>query len=214
MHVSKESSKTSGGDKGEGKEAGKGDDSPETESKSSPAESSETPELIGKLVFIDTALGYLEQTFLMVVLFSLIGVGTYQFVASHIFEINSLWPFEALRNLVFLIAMGGATLSAQKGRMISMDFLARKLAPKRRVILRIVIACFVVFACILLYKGGMYVRNAASAHYEIINPRTALLALPVGAALIGVHYTLHALADLLYLANGQIPPEEEGPQAH
>ena len=48
----------------------------------------------------------------------------------------------------------------------------------------------------------------------IINPKTALLVLPAGAALIALHYALHALTDALYLAAGQIPPEEEGPAAH
>jgi TRAP-type C4-dicarboxylate transport system permease small subunit len=210
--VSKESSKTSGGDE----EKGKGDDSSKTKSKeaASSANDSEVPELAAKLRLIDNAIGYLEQAFLVVALFSLVGVGTWQFVASHIFKINHTWPFEALRNLVFFTAMGGAALSAHKGRMISMDFVARKFARRNRIILRVFIAVFVVFACYLLFKGGMSVRNSAAAHYEVINPKTALMVLPIGAFLIGLHYTLHALIDVIYLSKGQLTPEEEGLQAH
>ena len=192
----------------------------------------EPPELVNKLVMVDNAIGYIEQTFLVVALFSLIGVGTYQFVASHVFKINSTWPFAALRNLVFFTAMGGAALAAQKGRMISMDFVARKFSPKNRVILRILIAFFVVFTCYLLFKGGMSVRDSASAHSEnlnatsflgvqfqallnfVVNPQNALMVLPVGAVLIALHYALHALTDALYLSAGLIPPEEEGPAGH
>jgi hypothetical protein len=60
----------------------------------------------------------------------------------------------------------------------------------------------------------MYVRNSAGAEYEVFNPKTALMALPVGALLIGAHYTLHALIDLVYLSKGQLTPEEEGLSAH
>ncbi len=128
---------------------------------------------------------------------------------------NDTWPFEALRYLVFFCAIWGAALSAQKGRMISMDFLARKVAPKKRVILRIAIAAFVIFACVLLYRGGMYVRaSAASETYELISPAKALAVLPMGALLIGLHYFLHAVIDILYLSAGLIPPEEDGPAAH
>ncbi len=192
----------------------------------------EPPDLAVKITMVDNAIGYFEQAFLVFALFSLIGVGTYQFVASHIFNVNNTWPFGALRNLVFFTAMGGAALAAQKGRMISMDFLSRKFSPKNRVILRILISFFVVFTCYLLFKGGVFVREAANAHHEalnpestigewfetliniIINPKTALYVLPAGAALIAIHYALHALTDALYLSAGQLPPEEEGPAAH
>jgi TRAP-type C4-dicarboxylate transport system permease small subunit len=80
--------------------------------------------------------------------------------------------------------------------------------------LRIVITVFVVFTCYLLFKGGMFVSKSAGAHYEVFNPKKALLVLPIGAALIAVHYILHALTDALYLSAGLIPPEEEGPAGH
>ncbi len=173
------------------------------------------PNLVTTLQGVDGAIGIAEHAFVALSLVGLICVGTYQFAASRLFGLNDTWPFEALRYLVFFCAMGGASLSAQKGRMISMDFVARKLPPKPRVILRILVSGFVIFACILLYKGGMHVRAAAAGEeYEVLSPSLALLALPVGAALIAVHYLIHATCDALYLAAGLIPPEEEGPAAH
>ncbi|MCP4444848.1 MAG: TRAP transporter small permease [Myxococcales bacterium] len=175
--------------------------------------STETVETLGAF---DDAIGAGEQTFVTLALMGLLGVGTYQFLSSNFLGASDTWPAEALKYLVFFCAMGGASLSAQKGRMISMDFLARKLAPKKRVILRILVAGFVIFACVLLSKGGMFVRAAASKemHYEVLRPSIALLALPIGAGLIGFHYLLHAITDALYLSAGLIPPEEEGPAAH
>jgi len=185
-------------------------------SKTSPPATTESPpDLVVKLTGLDNAIGIFEHAFVLLALFGLMGVGTYQFLSTRLMGANDTWPFEALRYLVFFCAMGGASLSAQKGRMISMDFLARKLAPKKRVVLRILVAAFVVFACVLLYRGGMYVRaSAAGEDYEVIRPAYALLALPVGAALIGVHYLLHAICDIIYLAAGLIPPEEDAPAAH
>lgn len=184
-------------------------------SKTSPPPATAPPSLVSGLVRFDNAIGVLEHAFVALSLFSLIGVGTYQFLASRLLGANDTWPFEALRYLVFYCAMGGAALSSQKGRMISMDFLSRKLAPRKRVLLRIVVAAFVIFACFLLYRGGMYVRaSAAGEEYEVIRPTLALLALPIGALLIGLHYLLHAICDALYLSVGLIPPEEDGPAAH
>ena len=177
--------------------------------------SSGSSKAVGTLDGVDNAIGAGEHAFVALALFSLIAVGTYQFIASRLFGTNDTWPFETLRYLVFFCAMGGASLSAQKGRMISMDFLSRKLAPKKRVILRILVAGFVIFACVLLYKGGMYVRSTTGdEEYELIPPAIALMALPVGAFLIAFHYLLHAVSDALYLSAGLIPPEEDGPVAH
>ncbi len=177
--------------------------------------SSPAPDLVVKLQSFDNAIGTVEHAFVALSLFSLIGVGTYQFLASRLFGANDTWPFEALRYLVFFCAMGGAALSSQKGRMISMDFVARKLPAKQRAMLRMLVAAFVMFACFLLYRGGMYVRaSAAGEEYEVIRPAIALLALPVGALLIGLHYFVHAVCDALYLSAGMLPPEEEAPAAH
>lgn len=190
--------------------------SKEPSKESPPPDTESPPELVSKIVGFDNAIGIAEQAFVALALTGLLGVGTYQFLSTNLWGANETWPAEALKYLVFFCAMGGAALSAQKGRMISMDFLARKLAPKKRVILRIAVAVFVIAACVLLYKGGMFVSEAAAGekHYEVLKPKTALLALPIGAALIGLHYLLHAIIDALYLSAGLIPPEEEGPAAH
>jgi hypothetical protein len=39
-----------------------------------------------------------------------------------------------------------------------------------------------------------------------------MLAFPIGVVLIGLHYTLHAIIDVLYLIRGLVPPvREEAP---
>lgn len=179
------------------------------------ATDTDMPSGVGSLAKVDNAIGLIEQAFLMVFLFSLITVGTYQFVAGYLFNVNSTWPFEALQYLVFAIAMIGAALAAQKNQMMSMDFLSRKLSDKNRTMLRIATNLFVIFACYLLVRGGLKgVVATEGAEYELLPKAKAYLVLPIGAALIAIHYILHTLCDVLYLSAGQIPPEEEGMKAH
>ncbi len=182
---------------------------------SSSQEGQKDPKGLAIIQKIDNGIGLFEQAFLVLALFSLIGVGTYQFVAGNLFDVHSTWPFEALQYLVFATAMGGAALSAQKGQMITMDFIARKLPAKARVFLRLATSLVVVLACYILYKGGLRAAAATTAEeYEVIAASKAYMVLPIGAALIAIHYILHGISDVLYLTAGQIPPEEEGPQAH
>lgn len=167
---------------------------------------------------LDRALGQIEHVLVAASLLALIFVGTYQSVASHIFDSNASWPFEIIRYAVFFVAMSGAALAAQRQRMISMDFVCRLLPPRGKVLVRLAIGVFVVFLCVLLYQGGMQLRDGAmqsSEPYEHISPATGLLALPFGAALIALHYALHVVIDALYLARGELPPtEDEGPRTH
>ena len=103
-------------------------------------------------------------------------------------------------------------LAAAKSRMINMDVVTRLLQPKTRAALRIATALFAVAVCFLLFKGGMDMRDTAAGRnegYDYISPSTGLLALPIGALLIGLHFLLHAIVDLLWLAGGKVPPEPE-----
>lgn len=174
------------------------------------------PGLVRTLEGIDSKIGIVEQIVVSLCLFGLIGVGTFQFISIRFWDANDLWPFEMIKNLVFFIAMAGAALAAQKGRMITMDFVSRMLGRKNQVKLRMVTSSFVIGVCVLFIKGGLFVSEASSGEHgdHMIDPSVVALAIPVGAGLIALHYLLHTLADAAYLAAGQLPPEEEGLQAH
>ena len=168
-----------------------------------------TAEVVQRL---DGWLGRLETALLGLLILLLVGVGVYQSVASHFFDKNSTWTYELLRYAVFFIAMTGAALAAQRSRMINMDVVTRLLTPRRRAWLRIITALFVIPMCVLLYQGGMDMRHAATQRnqtYDIISETTGLLALPIGALLIGLHVLFHTIIDLTYLAAGLTPPEPD-----
>lgn len=167
------------------------------------------PGLARGVRLVDRSLGLAEQALLCFFLAVLICVACYQVVSGMIFDKAVPWSFEFIRNSVFMIAMTGAALSAQAEKMISMDFVTRLVRPKTRVYLRIITRLFAVGTCICLAIGGWIVRTTgvSGEQYEILKPSTMLLALPIGAGLIGLHMLLHAIVDVAYLAEGEIPPE-------
>jgi TRAP-type C4-dicarboxylate transport system permease small subunit len=157
-------------------------------------------------------LGRLETGALALLLAILVATGVYQTAAAHLFDKNDTWPYEIIRYSVFFIAMMGAALAAAKSRMINMDVVTRLLTPKTRAGLRVATSLFAVAICFLLYKGGMDMRDTAAGRnegYDYISPSNGLLALPVGAGLIGFHFLLHAVIDIVWLAGGKVPPEPE-----
>lgn len=158
------------------------------------------------LRMIDRALGMLEQTLLCLFLLILIGVGAIQAVASQL-GTSWIWSFEIIRYSVFFIAMTGAALSAHTEQLISMDLVSRALGARGRARLTIALRLFTAVICVLLIVGGLKLRDAAGEPmYHLIDPRMGLLALPIGAALMGMHVLLHSLVDLVYLLHGRLPP--------
>jgi TRAP-type C4-dicarboxylate transport system permease small subunit len=117
--------------------------------------------------------------------------------------------------MVFFIAMAGSALAAQKMRMIGIDAITRSLAPRARAIARTVSTALVVLVCYFVGRAGMTIAENVTAQDQFINDRYAYLALPIGAALIALHYMIHSAVDLIYLARGDQPPDPgEGQRTH
>jgi len=169
----------------------------------------EEPGLVRGIRLVDRSIGVVEQALLCAFMAVLIGVACYQVVLGMIFDKSVPWSYELIRSSVFFIAMTGAALSAQAEKMISMDFVTRLVKPRTRIYLRLITRLFAIGTCVCLAVGGWMVRTTgvSGEQYEILKPSTVLLALPIGAGLIGLHMLLHALADAAYLAKGEIPPE-------
>jgi TRAP-type C4-dicarboxylate transport system permease small subunit len=167
---------------------------------------------------IDQQLGRVEHLVLVICLVTLIGVGTYQAIASNLFDQNPTWSFELIRFAVFFIAMAGAALATQCRRLINMDVLTRSLPARPRAWAGVVVQLFTLLMCAALVAGGLVSRQTTmdETQFEFIRPAVGVLALPAGAALIGLHILIHLLLDLHYLVRGQLPPGADAgqPQLH
>lgn len=168
------------------------------------------PAAAARLRRIDEGIGRAETAVLIVAVTMLIGIAIYQVIADKLLDSRPTWPFEVIRYSVFFVAMGGASLAAQRKGMFNMDLVTRKFSPRGRSILRIATAVVVAVLCALVIKVGLTLRantfNTKEAH-EVFSEADGYTALIVGMGLIALHFVLHAAIEVIYLASGKIPPD-------
>jgi TRAP-type C4-dicarboxylate transport system permease small subunit len=165
---------------------------------------------------VNDVLGTLEGLLVTVFFATLVGVGAGNAIMGELFGKHIQGADEIVRYMVFFVAMTGAAMTASRLRMIGMDVLAHVLSPRGRAVARLFATVLVVFVAIISAKVGLDVRASqmalAGTSYEYIPPSVGMLAFPIGVVLIGLHYTLHAIIDVLYLIRGLVPPvREEAP---
>ncbi len=168
------------------------------------------PSFVISLRAVDRVFAKIEEMALAALLMTLIFLAVYQAYKRNVAPPSPYWPDELIRYSVFYIGLLGAALASQSDRLINIDMLTRLFSPRGKLIIRLVTTAFTLGVCVLLVKGGFHVRDInVQLHEEgeLISPATGILALPVGAALIGFHLTLHAVIDIYYLATGRKPPE-------
>ncbi len=131
---------------------------------------------------------------------------------------NGFWVDELLRYSVFSIGLLGGALAAQAVKLMNIDMITRLFGLRGRLALRVITTAFVILVCMWLYQGGLVVRainlKTPEINEVVIKPANAILVLPIGAALIAVHSTLHIITDLYYIAANKKPPGFESHGAH
>lgn len=176
--------------------------------------SPDEPSPIKALRAVDKALSALEAVLLAVLLVALIFMAVYQAYKRNFAPPSPFWPDELIRYAVFSIGLLGAALASSTDRLINIDMFTRMMSPRGKLITRIVTTLFTITICWLVVKGGLDVREInirLGEEGEVIKPEDGILALPVGAALIGFHLSLHTIINVWYLVTGRTPPES-GPQ--
>lgn len=170
--------------------------------------------MVRALRAVDKALAKVEEVALAACMLMLILVGCYQAVKRNLFPPAAFWTDELIRYSVFFIGLIGGALATQSNRLINIDVLTRLLRPRGKLVIRIVTALFTAGVCYLFIEGGLAMRPAIREKGELMKPVTALLSLPIGAGLIGVHMLLHVVLDSIDLVKGRIPPELESGERH
>ncbi len=170
----------------------------------------EAPEAAQVLRRLNDLIGAFETGLLVVLVAVLVGGAVYQVLADHVFDRRETWPYEVIRYGVFFVAMTGAALASQRQGMFHMDLVTRLFPPRMRSGLRIMTAVLVVAMCVLVISSGLDLRRGSHAlneGFEVISTAHGYTALVVAFGLIGLHYVLHALIEIAYLAGGRLPPE-------
>jgi TRAP-type C4-dicarboxylate transport system permease small subunit len=158
----------------------------------------------------DHALGTCEQLVLFALLAAVVLTAAIAALSDHVLGIRfGRWSFDVVRGGTFSMAMIGAVFASHQQRHLAMDLISRRLPPRGRLVLRVVLALFTVFIAVLLVRSGMHqlatVGDEGGEHF--ISTHSIVLFMPIGAVLIIVHTLLHMVIDLDYLARHKTPPE-------
>jgi TRAP-type C4-dicarboxylate transport system permease small subunit len=157
----------------------------------------------------DRALGLIEQAFLFVLLIIIVCVASTaalsdKFAGHHI----GRWWFTVVRGGTFTIALIGAVFATHQQRHLAMDLVSRRLSPRGRLILGVLLKLFTIGISLLLFRSGLHQRDTIGGNGdEFVSDQTIVTALPLAAVLIIVHSVLHLVIDRDYLARGKRPPE-------
>ena len=164
---------------------------------------------------VDHYAGVVLQVALFGLLATVVLVGAAQAFATKAFKHSFPWSFDVIRAGTFTIAMLAAAFASQQARHLTMDLVSRKVAPKTRQIIRIVLGLFTIGATSLLLASGLRLREkvAEEGGSHTIPPELSAAMIPIACALIIFHTALHVAIELDYLRRGKQTPEQ-APSGH
>jgi TRAP-type C4-dicarboxylate transport system permease small subunit len=140
----------------------------------------------------------LEDGLLALVLAAMIGLAVTQIVLRNGFDSGIAWADDAVRTGVFWIALVGAMVAARRGHHIRIDALVRLLPPGARAVVdRVVDAATAAVCALLAFHGARFVALEQADGFIAfggVPVWVTLVVLPIGFALMGARYALHAVA--------------------
>jgi len=162
---------------------------------------------------VDNYLGLIEQGFLFALLAAVVIVASVAAIWDKLHQHHVLdqplgrWWFTVVRGGTFCVALFGAAYTTHQQRHLAMDLVSRRISPRARLVLGVVLKVVTILIAGLLLHSGLHQR-AGGAVDSFISDETIVKAIPVGAALIMLHCALHIVIDVEYLFRGKLPPEK------
>ena len=173
-------------------------------------------QLSRNLRLVDDYLGRIELGLLLAIFAAMVLVASLSALSEHVAHHQiGLWWTWVVRKGTFALAMFGAAYATQQQRLLAMDLVSRRLSPRGRLVVSVLVKLFtVVLAGVLVYIG-LYMHDHADHHAGprldllafVLTEKDAQVVIPMGAALIVLHSLLHAAIDIDYLVRNKIPPE-------
>jgi TRAP-type C4-dicarboxylate transport system permease small subunit len=157
----------------------------------------------------DALAGVVEQAVLVFLLAAVVLTAAAAALSDRLLGVAlGRWWFDIVRGGTFSIAMIGAVFASHQQRHLAMDLVSRRLPPRGRLVLRVVLALFTMLVAGLLVRSGMHQLDTVQAEggEHLISTHTIVMFMPIGAVLIIVHTLLHMLIDIDYLVRRKLPP--------
>jgi TRAP-type C4-dicarboxylate transport system permease small subunit len=164
---------------------------------------------------IDSYIGLAEQAVLVALLATIVLVAAGSALSDKLMHHQfGRWWFTTVRAGTFSVAMMGAVFATQQQRHLAMDLVSRRLPPRGRLVLAIVLRLLTIAIAAFFYRSGLHQRETVGEAGEAlslfglnITDKDIVTMIPIGAALIIVHCLLHVAIDVDYLVRGKLPLE-------
>lgn len=165
---------------------------------------------------VDHHVGVIELGLLIAILGAVVLVGSLSALSGHIFhhQIGQWWEF-VVRKGTFAIAMLGAAYATHEQRHLAMDLISRRISPRGRLVLALVLKLFTIAITASLLYAGMLLHShepptgpQLDLLLGVLTQRDVIVVISIGAALIIFHSAVHAAIDIEYLVRGKVPPEQ------
>lgn len=156
---------------------------------------------------IDTWLGRVEQIVLVALLAIVVLTAAGHAILDRIADYRLEFKDHVIRAGTFAIAMLGGAFAAHQARHLSMDLVSRRLSPRGRLFLKVILALFTVAIVALVVRSGFHLIDREKPEDALLSTRRVAYLIPIGGALIIAHTLLHAIIDVDYIVRRKTPPE-------
>jgi TRAP-type C4-dicarboxylate transport system permease small subunit len=151
---------------------------------------------------VDNMLGKVEQVTLVAMLGVMILVCAADALLDKLANSHVELKEDVIIFATFGIAMIGTAFATQQARNLAMDLISRRLSPRARLVLKVILTLFTMLIVGIVIRAGMHNLEGKEGF-----PRKVAWLIPVGGGLIVLHSLLHLVIDVDYLKRGKTPPE-------
>jgi TRAP-type C4-dicarboxylate transport system permease small subunit len=156
---------------------------------------------------IDTWLGRGEQVVLVALLATVVLTAASHALLDRFAHVRIESKDQIIRAGTFAIAMLGAAFATHQARHLSMDLVSRRLSPRARLVLKVILALFTIWIVAVVVKSGLRLIEREGHEEHLLSTRRIAYLIPLGGALIILHTVLHTIIDIDYLVRRKTPPE-------
>lgn len=162
---------------------------------------------------LDARIGFAEQVVLVALLVGVVFMASSSALAEKFAHTSLYGTFkdDAVRAGTFALALLGAAFATHQGRHLAMDLISKRLQPRSRLVLNVILALFTIGTVALLIRAGFDTiageKQLPDQNKLLDSVRVAYL-IPIAGVLIIVHTAIHMVIDIDYIRRRVTPPEK------
>jgi TRAP-type C4-dicarboxylate transport system permease small subunit len=156
---------------------------------------------------IDNRLGQIEQVLLVALLAIVVLTAAGHALLDRFVEFRLEFKDQVVRAGTFALAMFGAAFATYQARHLSMDLVSRRLSPRARLFLKVILALFTIAIVAVLVRSGLHLAAREKHEEQLLSTHRIAFLIPIGGALIILHTILHTIIDVDYILRRKTPPE-------